>query len=191
MSLEHAVLHLRRDDADRANWRLKETPDAGEGGLLPIERLRLIDVSVEYTDERRHLAFSGRVSTPGGASSADPLRIEASGKLNGRAVEATLEGEPLLSARVDRPWSFSFSERSSATHLKGKGTVPRPFDFSELDVDFEVEGGNLRDLYYLVGVTMPDTGRYSGSGRLERRRERLDLPRTAGAIGAVRHRGHV
>jgi hypothetical protein len=47
--------------------------------------------------------------------------------------------------------------------------MPRPFDFNLLDTTFEATGADLKDLYFLTGVTLPNTNVYRFSGKLVRR----------------------
>jgi uncharacterized protein involved in outer membrane biogenesis len=98
----------------------------------------------------------------------NPLRIEGSGQLNGRAVTFTINGDALATASREQPYHFTLAERSSGSLLTGHGVLPRPFDFHALDATFEAEGEDLKDLYFLIGVTLPNTGAYRFSGRLAR-----------------------
>ncbi len=182
LGLERAILRPHRDARDRANWRTNEAADAPGSGLLPIEALELKDVAVMLRDERRHLDFDGTVATRA-RGRGEALTLEARGKLNGHAFEASLQGEPLLHSRADRPWHFDFDARSTGTRLTGKGVVLRPFDFSAMDIRFDARGADLRDLYYLVGVKLPDTGPYTGSGTLARREHRLAFEDLRGQSG--------
>ena len=47
--------------------------------------------------------------------------------------------------------------------------LPQPFAFDILDATFLAAGADLKDLYYLTGVHLPDTGDYRLSGALSRR----------------------
>ena len=44
-----------------------------------------------------------------------------------------------------------------------------PFDLSLIDAEFEASGADLRDLFYLVGVSLPNTGTFHLQGRMVRR----------------------
>jgi hypothetical protein len=79
-----------------------------------------------------------------------------------------LNGDPLAEVTRGRPYRFAFEERSSNSVLDGRGTVPEPFDFRVLDVDATASGDDLKDLFFLVGVSLPDTGRYRAAVRIER-----------------------
>jgi uncharacterized protein involved in outer membrane biogenesis len=46
--------------------------------------------------------------------------------------------------------------------------VAHPFDFRYLEGEFTASGADLKDLYYLAGVLLPNTGPYHLSGKFER-----------------------
>jgi AsmA family protein len=176
VELHGAKLRPARDREGRSNWRLREKsrPPRQGGGLLPLHRLVLRDVAVWLKDERRHLDYEGSLVTVGDDTAA-PLRFEAEGQLNGRPVSAWLEGDPLIGAKRDSPFAWRFEVRSSGSRLSGSGTVNTPFDLLDIDLDFRAEGADLRDLYYLAGMRLPDTGKYTATGHLARRGPRLEL----------------
>jgi AsmA family protein len=186
LEIENATLHLLRDSSGRANWHLhKEGP--GKGPPL-IRSLSMPHARVELHDDRRHLQFSGTVSAgdADGSVRLPPLRIEGAGQLNGRPASFTIDGDPLAAVRRDRPYHFTLEEHSSATHLVGRGLIQQPFDFRVLQGTFDVAGPNMKDLYFLVGLRLPETRPYRLSGRLARQGRRFvytDLAAISGNSG--------
>lgn len=184
LELEGTTLHLLRDVAGRANWQAAEN-GAGEGPPL-IQSLWMPGARVELDDERRQLKFNGTVSAAdaAGTPGPPPLRIEGAGELNGRAASFVVEGDPLLQVRRDRPYAFTFKELSGATHLSGNGTFEQPFDFRRVQAQFAATGPDLKDLYYLVGLRLTDTGAFHASGNFTRTGKRFeyrDLRVTSGS----------
>ena len=172
LAIEDATLHLARDVEGRANWQANppHTPGAGGGPPL-IHSLTANGTRVELDDARRHLQFVGTVSARD-LPASDGLatwHLEGSGMLNGRAVTVALNGDPLSAVRSDRPYRFAFAERSSGSRLDGRGQLPQPFDFRLLDATAQASGEDLKDLFFLTGVSLPDTGRYRLSLKFERR----------------------
>jgi AsmA family protein len=168
LKIDTAQLHFTRDSAGRANWQ-RVDPDKSPGSPLPmIGALELTHTHLTLTDERLHLVYDGDLSVVGPAS-AQALQLEGSGTLNQHPVTFHLKGDALSSAAPDRPYAFEFDERSSGTHLTAHGSLPRPFDLSLVDAEFDVSGADLRDLYYLVGVGLPNTGTFQLHGRAARR----------------------
>ncbi len=173
LELEDATLHLVRESSGRANWHLHEG-GAGNGPPL-IRSLSVPDARVELHDERRHLQFSGTVSALETASGAGlpSLRIEGKGELNGRPAEVGIVGDPLGSVQPGQPYHFTLEERSGSTHLSARASIERPFDFRVLEGTFAATGADLKDLYFLVGVSLPDTGPFRLSGKLARQGKRF------------------
>lgn len=170
LAMEGADLHLRRDAAGHANW-LWLAPGILPGkGIPPIYSLSIPDAHVALDDDRRHLLFDGTMRTRGTSSEqgAGPLRVDGKGHLNGRDATFTIEGEPLANVSRSTPYPFSFEVRSSNSHLTGHGSVEHPFDFRNLEATFAAEGEDLKDLYYLAGVILPNTGPFKLSGKLAR-----------------------
>ena len=168
LKIDTAQLHFTRDSAGRANWQ-RVDPDKSPGAPLPMIRaLELAHIHLTLADERLHLVYDGDLSVVG-PDSAQPLRMEGSGTLNQRAVTFRLKGDALPSAAPDKPYAFEFDERSSGTHFTAHGSLPRPFDLGLVDAEFDASGADLRDLYYLVGVSLPNTGTFHLHGRMLRR----------------------
>jgi AsmA family protein len=172
IAADAATLHLTRDSKGRANWQFHDPAQGRGGGSLPvIHSLSMLNVRVYLDDARRHLEFDGIVSAHdvSGAEGAGPLQIEGAGQLNTKPVTLELTGDPLAGISRRKPYHFSFDERSSGSRLTGHGFLLRPFDFHELDTSFEGTGADLKDLYFLTGVGLVNTGDYHLSGNLSRR----------------------
>jgi uncharacterized protein involved in outer membrane biogenesis len=168
LKIDTAQLHFTRDGAGHANWQ-RVDPDKSPGTPLPMIRaLEMTHSHLTLADERLHLVYDGDLSILG-PDSAQPLEMEGSGTLNQRAVSFRLKGDALPSAAGDKPYAFEFDERSSGSELSAHGSLPRPFDFDLLDAEFDASGADLRDLYYLVGVSLTNTGTFHLHGRMARR----------------------
>jgi AsmA family protein len=170
LELEGSALHLARVSDGRANWQAHEPGTADAKGPPLIHSLSMHNAHVELNDARRHLQFDGTVSAQDvhNSDGVSPLRIDGAGQLNGGAVTFTIDGDPLATVRRGQPYHFAFEELSSGSRLSARGSLPRPFDFRTLDANFEAQGEDLKDLFFLVGVTLPNTGAYHLSGKLAR-----------------------
>src|SRR5581483_2407646 len=186
LELHGTKLHFERDVAGHANWHW-QAPGIFPGKGFPIlHSLSVPDARVDLHDERRHLDFRGTLVTQN-TTGDEPLRLSAKGQLNGRDVVLTLEGEPLAKAAPGKPFHFTLEERSSGSRLTGHGTLPQPLDFRWLDVDFQASGKDLKDLYFLAGLYLPETGQYQLSGKLQRRNltfKLIDLAAVSGKSDA-------
>jgi AsmA family protein len=198
LELEGASLHLQRDTAGHANWHWKAPGILPGKGLPIIHSLSAPAAHLQVEDERRHIVFDGTLSAGdaesggNGASAGDApsanhatsrLHISGKGRLNGHEATFAFDGDPLATAARDKSYHFTLDERSSGSHLTAHGAILQPFDFRFLDADLEANGEDLKDLYYLVGVNLPDTAAYRVSGKIGRRNtitELTDLVATSG-----------
>ncbi len=182
LQLDGLDLHLQRDIDAHANWYWKAPGTLPGKGAPLIYSLSVPDAHVRLDDDRRHLVFDGRLNinegdattdTPPPATRADAstpprLRIGVQGHLNGRDVSLRIDGDPLATVARDRPYHFSLEERSSGSDLTGDASLSQPFDFRLLEGTFAARGADLKDLYFLIGVILPNTGPYRLSGKLTR-----------------------
>ena len=183
--MEGASLHLTRLDNGHSNWQARP-PGSGRGPGPPlIHSLRMPKARVFYDDARRRLKFDGTITAQDlpGAGSLPPLRIEGAGQLNGHPANFALNGDPLATVTRDHPYRFEFMQTSSGTLLTGKGEVPKPFDFHYLDLTFESTGQDMKDLYFLTGLSLPDTADYHLTGRFNRQDHHLEFTDLQGRSG--------
>ena len=185
LEMEGANLHLRRDADGHANWLWKAPGILPGKGIPPIYRLSIPNAHVALDDDRRHLLFDGTLTTKATQSGQgnEPLRIEGKGHLNGRDATFTIDGEPLASVARSKPYQFTLDARSSNSHLTGHGSVDNPFDFRNLEATFAASGEDLKDLYYLAGVLLPNTGPYKLSGKLARHNTSFRLSELVATFG--------
>jgi AsmA family protein len=193
LSMKAATLHLMRNDSGYANWQWRNPDAPPSTKRMPIlRRLSIPDARVLLDDERRHLKFDGVASAEGADGGAtSPLTIKGSGQLNGHADSFEITSDPLAAASHEIPYRFSFSEHSSGSELKGHGSLPKPFDFNIVDASFEAEGADLRDLYFLTGVTLTNTGKYKLTGNILRRGATTRFTDLAATTGQSDIRGAV
>ena len=167
LEITGSSLHLERDAAGNANWQWTDPKDSRTRDLPIVQNLSMPNARVVLRDDRRHLSFDGTISVedaPAAAGSRS-LKLTGTGLLNDRPVAFTVDGDDLATSSHDRPYHFHFSEQSSGSHLTGQGSLPHPFDFGALDASFEAAGADLRDLYFLTGVAVINTGRYQLFGQ--------------------------
>ncbi len=178
LGMEGATLHLLRDAAGKANWQLKDpSKHLVHTNSAIVRTLSILNAHVVLGDALRDLKFVGTVSAqgPSGTATGQPLQIAGTGQLNGKPVSFKITGDSLGTASHEHPYRFAFAERSSGSHLEGRGFLPRPFDLGLLDTTFEATGPDLKDLYFLTGVKLLDTGSYRLSAKASRRRTHTEF----------------
>lgn len=175
--MERATLHLTRLENGHSNWQARPPGSGRSTGPPLIHSLRMPRARVFFEDARRRLKFDGVMSAqdlPNGGATP-PLRIEGTGQLNGRPTNFALNGDPLATVSATKPYRFDFMEASSGTLLTGRGDVPKPFDFHYLNLQFESTGADMKDLYFLTGLGLPETGEYHLTGRFNRQDHHLEF----------------
>jgi hypothetical protein len=158
-----------RDVPGHANWQLKNPDNAVPPGLPIVHDLSVVDAHVFIEDAQKNRQFDGTVTAQdsNGLRGAQQLRIEAKGQLNGRPVNFELLGDPLRTASRSEPYNFTLTERSSGSHIAAKGAL-KEFSLLNLDASFEASGADLKDMYYLMGTKLIDTGAYHLAGKFSR-----------------------
>ena len=87
--------------------------------------------------------FEG-VASAEGPPAGSQVRIWGEGNLNGHPASFEVKSDSLASASHQRPYHFSYTERSSGSHLEGEGVLSRPFDFNALESTFQAGGEDKR-----------------------------------------------
>jgi uncharacterized protein involved in outer membrane biogenesis len=192
LGLVGATLHMFRDVPGHANWQMKNPDKAMSLGLPIVHALSVVDAHLFIEDAQKHRQFDGTLTAQdsNGLHGTQPLRIEAKGQLNGRPVNFELLGDPLRTASRSEPYGFTLTERSSGSHIAAKGAL-KEFDLLNLNASFEASGADLKDIYYLAGVKLIDTGAYHLSGKFSRRGNTASYSDIAVTFGQSDIRGSV
>jgi uncharacterized protein involved in outer membrane biogenesis len=92
---------------------------------------------------------------------------EAEGEYQNQAFdgEGRLGGLDALRLR-DAPYPIQATVEAGATRVSVNGTLIDPLAPKKIDMDLQLAGQNLSDLYDIIGVTLPDTPPYSTQGHL-------------------------
>lgn len=147
-------------------------------------RLHFVD-SANNTDIRLAISSTGANATgandgraPGGqaAPASDPSRnsagtivAEGGGRWQGSAF--TLNGRadsPLALRNPDSPYRIDVSAQAGATRAHASGTLLDPLQMRDFDLQLELSGQNLADLYPLIGLATPPTPPYTLEGHFTR-----------------------
>jgi uncharacterized protein involved in outer membrane biogenesis len=98
-------------------------------------------------------------------------------------LPATATGT-LRSKRIDHPEvAMDVSLRAGDTRATAKGTMKDPARMASMDLALTLAGGNLAELYKIVGVPLPPTLPYRINGRLVQSGQVWELRQFAGAVG--------
>ncbi|EGF90662.1 asmA family protein [Asticcacaulis biprosthecium C19] len=176
---------LYQDKAGQANWDFSDGKKKGEATKLPpIKNFIIREGQIAFNSVQRGITFNGTVNAQEKAGSGrQAFQLTGDGNLNGKVFELEAAGGPLLNIRTDRPYPLQLKARAGNTYLTAKGQVTRPFNLGQLVGDVEVKGNNLADLYYLTGLTLPNTPAYRMSAKVTRDERLYHINGINGRVG--------
>ena len=185
LEIDRPVVVLYQDAAGHANWDFSNGSDAGKATKLPpIKNFIITDGHLAFNSLQRRLSFTGTVSAREQAGAGrQAFELIGDGSLNGKVFQMNATGGPLLNVRSSVPYPFGMTVRAGDTHITAYGRVLHPFDLGQLGGDVTLSGGNLADLYYLTGLTLPDTPAYSLSAQVTRSDRVYDIRKINGRVG--------
>ncbi len=170
LQIDRPTVILFQDKAGHANWDFSNGADAGKPVKLPpIKNFIINDGHLTVTSLQRRLKFTGTVYAHERADSGgQAFAMTGNGSLNDKVFQMNASGGPLLNVRTDVPYPFDMKVSAGDTLVTAKGRVLHPFNLGEVSGAMSLSGNNLADLYYLTGLTFPDTPRYSISAQVGR-----------------------
>lgn len=185
LEIDRPVLDLYQDAEGRANWDFSDGRVKGKPTKLPpIKDFIITDGQIVMTSLSRKLRFTGTMNAREKAGSGQQaLQLTGDGSLNGRTFELDATGGALLNVRRSTPYPFDMRVRAGSTTLTAKGRVVRPFDLGQVEGAVTVEGRNLADLYYLTGLSLPDTPAYRLAAQVKRNDRVYDISGIDGRVG--------
>ena len=191
IDLQGADIWLYRNAQSVSNWAPSRASTGKPFDLPAIREFALRDGHVRLIDEKRRMTLDATFTTEESVDPRNPGRFElnGAGRMNNRPFQLTLTGAPLLNVRRDRPYPFVADVRAGGTHIEAEGSVRRPFNFNDWQANIRASGPDLADLYYLLGLALPNTPPYNLHGELTRTGRRFGMPRVAGRIGDSDVRG--
>nr|WP_255703335.1 AsmA family protein [Lysobacter sp. GX 14042] len=187
------------EDKGESRWELRPGRAVVEAGALryldaandtdilvgiastPEGSRTVADLSAIDTAPDRAAATAGEDRGDGdaaGRAAVENPDIFISGGGTWEGNEFTLEGNgesPLELMETEAPYRIDVRARAGATRAHARGTLLDPLRLRDFDLQFELAGQDLEDLFPLVGVALPPTPPYRLDGRLTRE---LDGPRS-------------
>ncbi|MGE0596466.1 MAG: AsmA family protein [Hyphomonadaceae bacterium] len=192
LDMQGADISLYRGANGDSNWARAPGADRGQPFKLPaIRAFSLRDGVLRLEDDKRRIVLEANFATTERADPRNPgqFTLSGEGQINRQPFSLELTGAPLLNVRRDRPYPFVADVRAGGTRIQADGQITRPFDLSEFRAAVEASGPDLADLYYLLGLTLPNTPPYDLSGAVERRGAVYGMQDISGRVGDSDLRG--
>ena len=187
------VAHV--DEKGVPNWSFAKNPGAAAAAeaATPDERqeapvigeLVIKDGRFKYDDDAKDLQLEGTISTAvGEAEKTESIKLDAKGKLQGKAAKIEFVGGSILALRdSDTPYPLDLSASYGGTEVTIKGTATDPFKLEAANIDLTLKGPDLAEIFPLLGVPAPPTPPYDLKGNLVREGETWHFTKMQGRIG--------
>jgi AsmA family protein len=191
IDLNGADIDLYRSPDGVSNWAPSRNTRGRQFDLPAIRQFVLREGHVRLEDDKRRMVLDASFTTEESLDRRNPGRFELNGegRINNRPFTLELSGAPLLNVRRDRPYPFVADVRAGGTHIEADGSILRPFNFNAWRADVRASGPDLADLYYLIGLALPNTPPYTLAGEVTREGGRFGMPHVAGRVGDSDLRG--
>lgn len=163
--LEQPTLTLERARDGKNNWSVTSNQN---GWQLVLKQLVMNKGAVRYVDAIKHADLKAEIeSLDQDASSEYGIGWTASGWFNGARVKAHGKTGNVLSLQEEtRPFPLEAHVHTGKTDIDAEGTLTEPKQLAALDVRLKLSGASMAHLYRLTGIVLPETPRYSTTGRL-------------------------
>lgn len=185
LEIDRPNVQLFQDGDGRANWDFSDGRNKGKPTRLPpIKNFIITDGHLTLTSLQRKLTFTGTVNAHEQANAGgQAFALTGDGSLNNRKFDLSATGGPLLNVRTSVPYPFDMAVRAGDTRITAKGRVLHPFNLGELAGAVTVSGRDMADLYYLTGLSLPNTPAYRIAAQVNRNDRIYDIAGINGRVG--------
>jgi hypothetical protein len=172
--------------AHKANtWTLDPNAPPIQMPQFLIKRANVAGTVIRYRDPSMKVAADVEFQAVNAANNQIQNAIRFSGSGSARGVPFTLNGAQTTPNQVLNGGENQFELHASAAdaHLDVSGTLPGATQIEGADLAVAVRGGNLRRLFDVAGIAIPDTRAYSLRSHLTKQGSEYRFTRIAGRYG--------
>jgi AsmA family protein len=131
-------------------------------------------------------------TAPGTAAPGPQIVVSAKGAYARQPVTGQFVGGALLSLRdAQLPYPVDLKLVNGATRVSLTGTLTDPLTFGGADLKLELAGADMRDLYHLTGIPIPETPAYRIAGQLDYADNKFRFRGFRGVVGSSDLRGTI
>jgi hypothetical protein len=164
--LTEPQLALERAKDGKANWDFKKSESESKW-QLNLQDLSLTRGTVRFVDATKKADITARIDTETDGAHKDGITWNLSGELNGEKVAGSGKAGALLSLQSRNvKYPVAAKLKIGKTEITADGTFTDPTHFSELDVNLNISGASMAQLYPFTGLLLPETPRFSTGGRV-------------------------
>jgi len=178
--LRHPLVDLEIDEDGRKNWILSEKDEHKEGGSrISIKALTFDDAQLTYADDIRDIDLVSQLTTD-----ANGVAFKTKGTYHGLPASAEGRGGQVLALKdADQAYPLDAAAKVGGTAIKAKGTITNVAQLSALDLNIELKGQTMSELYDVIGIAFPETTPYATRGRLTKGENKIAYQKFTGTVG--------
>jgi uncharacterized protein involved in outer membrane biogenesis len=188
IAIERPDFALAQAPDGTPNWLFASSTPAKSASAPPeIGALTISDGTIHATTGKPQADFVLKVATraPEAAGGEGTIVVDAKGSYASQPIEGRFAGGSLLSLRDPaKPYPIDLTAVNGATRITLKGTVERPMEMGGANLDLDLKGRDLADLYPLTGIPLAPTPAYHLAGKLDYAQSRITFRQFAGTVGS-------
>ena len=177
--LNRPIVNIEIDADGRKNWILKEEDQREGSSRVSIHALTFDQAALHYLDDERDTDLQVAMSTD-----AQGVSFKATGTYKGLDASAEGRGGQVLALKdTTAAYPLDATAKIGGTTLKAKGTLTNVAQLSALDLDVDLRGKTLSELYDVIGVALPETTPYQTRGHLVKGEKMIAYEKFTGKVG--------
>lgn len=178
-------VRLLRDAQGRENWNFHPDQKPRPLKLPAINNFVIKGGALRFIDAKNHIDFIGTVASNERVNgySQGVFVMDGKGSLNGSRFLAHVTGGALVNVDPGHPYGFDARAEAGETKVRLVGTIAHPFNFGQLSGILSTTGPDLADIYYLSGITLPNTPPFSLRAGFARDQSIYALRHLTGRLG--------
>src|SRR5690606_33922519 len=150
------------------NWQFGDSSGDND---IQFRRIWIDDGKLAFLDAANDTDIKVDVATATNTDdqAAPPITVEGGGRWEGNAfsLQGTAES-PLALRDTDSPYTIDAHAQAGDTKAHARGTLLDPLRLRDFDLQLQLSGANLEDLYPLIGIALPPTPPYTLDGHFTR-----------------------
>lgn len=184
LRLSKPDLRLEKGPDGTGNWVFKQ--DSKDDSPLPLRRVWVDNGRLRYANaaDKTDIDISVDSAASDKRTVAAPIDIKGKGRWIGNAFSISGRAEsPLELSQTDEPYRIDLRAQAGGTRAHARGNLVNPFQLRGFDLQLELSGQDLEDLYPLTGLATPSTPPYRFDGRLSREGKVWRYREFSGVVG--------
>lgn len=166
LRFDSPYVELQRTDSTHYNWAYKKK-DTKSKWQLDLERVVLTDGVVRVIDAVTKADITAKVRTLD-KDAKYGVGFQVSGSYNGAPVTGGGKVGQVLSLKdQNTPYPIQADMRSGPARIALEGTVTSPAKLKAVDLQLELAGRSMAQLYNFTRITLPETPAFSTTGHLK------------------------